>query len=277
MPYSTFDVTETRADWQFMRRPLWLLSHVLVATLLTAMVFAGVWQVQRHGERSERNDVIQQRAALDPVEIGLVAPPGATDDDLQYTVVQATGEFIVEDEVLVRNRTLTGSPGYWVLTPLLTIDGWAVVVNRGWIPAAFNPGEDRLGTEPPSGVVTLLGTLQPSRSAGALQQADPATSRLTSLARPDLERFAQQLDYPISPVVLQLDPTRPIDAADGAGSNSGLPVPLSLPALDAGPHASYAAQWFIFSVIALVGYPIVLRRMSTGRGRSIAGDSLTSG
>ena len=32
------------------------------------------------------------------------------------------------------------------------------------------------------------------------------------------------------------------------------------PPLDEGPHRSYAWQWAIFSVIAVVGYPLALRR-----------------
>ena len=40
----------------------------------------------------------------------------------------------------------------------------------------------------------------------------------------------------------------------------GEPEVLPLPTLDEGPHLSYAIQWFIFSTIAVVGYPLILRR-----------------
>ena len=45
-------------------------------------------------------------------------------------------------------------------------------------------------------------------------------------------------------------------------------VPRLLPApeLTEGPHLSYAIQWFIFSTIAIVGYPLILRR----RARELA-------
>jgi cytochrome oxidase assembly protein ShyY1 len=42
-------------------------------------------------------------------------------------------------------------------------------------------------------------------------------------------------------------------------------TPVPLPPLDDGPHLSYAIQWFIFSTIALVGYPLILRRHARGR------------
>jgi cytochrome oxidase assembly protein ShyY1 len=35
--------------------------------------------------------------------------------------------------------------------------------------------------------------------------------------------------------------------------SSGMPVPVPAPALNDGPHALYAFQWFGFAVIALVG------------------------
>ena len=48
--------------------------------------------------------------------------------------------------------------------------------------------------------------------------------------------------------------------------------PVPPPPLSKGPHLSYAVQWFIFSVIALVGYPVILRRQAYGRDRSADDD-----
>ncbi len=236
------------------------------------MGIAGVWQVNRHTERADRNDQIEARSALDvaPVRdvIGLDAQldgdgtdrDGSIGEVEQFRRVSATGEYLVEDEVLVRNRTFEGAPGSWVLTPFLLDDGSAVVVNRGWIPRVYTADGPRDGTEPATGVQTIEGTIQPARVASGIQQSDPATGRLSSLARPDIARLAQQLDYDVLPVVLQLD-------AEPANS-VGLPRPLPLPALDGGPHISYAVQWFVFTTIAVVGYPLILRRVASGRSES---------
>jgi cytochrome oxidase assembly protein ShyY1 len=40
---------------------------------------------------------------------------------------------------------------------------------------------------------------------------------------------------------------------------------LPEPILDEGPHFGYAVQWFIFSTIALVGYPLIIRRSARNR------------
>jgi len=251
-------------DYTFARRPKWVLSHVLVLVLIVALVIAFLWQVDRHQSRGERNDLIRARAEQPAVDLGQIAPPGSSPDvgeDEEFRKVVLTGEYQTEDEVLIRNRSLDGAPGWWVLTPLRTDEGWAVAVNRGWIPISFDAGEPRPGTEAPTGRVEVSGWVQPARVAEGFQVADPAEGRLLTLGRPDVARLAQQLAYPLSPVVLQLAP------ADGAEVTQ--PVPLSLPALDAGPHASYAAQWLIFTTIALVGYPLVLRRVARGRADSI--------
>ncbi|MDZ7733752.1 MAG: hypothetical protein U5R31_12355 [Acidimicrobiia bacterium] len=42
-------------------------------------------------------------------------------------------------------------------------------------------------------------------------------------------------------------------------------MPLDPPALDEGPHLSYAVQWFIFGTIALGGYPLILDKVAQGR------------
>jgi hypothetical protein len=39
--------------------------------------------------------------------------------------------------------------------------------------------------------------------------------------------------------------------------------------LSEGPHLGYAAQWFIFSAIAVIGYPLVLRRVVVRRGKEV--------
>lgn len=250
-------------DYSFARRPKWVLSHVLVLALIAAMIAAGLWQVDRHRERGQRNDLIQARAGETPMPIASVAPPGTDPvigEQEQFRRVVVVGEYRVEDEVLVRNRTYEGSPGWWVLTPLVTSDGWAVTVNRGWIPLSYQEDDPRPGTEPPAGVVEIVGTVQPARTAEGFQVADPDEGTLTSLGRPDVERLAAQLDYPLSPVIVRLDPSEDTNVQ---------PIALALPPLDAGPHASYAVQWLVFTTIAVVGYPLVLRRVARGRASSV--------
>lgn len=254
---------EQAPDYSFARRPKWVVSHVLVLALVGSMLAAGVWQINRHGQRSDRNEVVAARTADAAVPLATIAPPGVSPEigeSEQFRRVVLRGEFQTEDEVLIRNRSLEGAPGWWVLTPFLTDDGWAAAVNRGWIPRIFEADAPRPGTEAPSGTIEIIGTVQPARVAEGFQVADPEEGRLLTLGRPDVARLAQQVDYELSPVVVQIEA--------GSIGDPEQPVALGLPALDAGPHASYAVQWFIFSLIAIAGYPAVLRRVSRGKASS---------
>jgi hypothetical protein len=66
-------------------------------------------------------------------------------------------------------------------------------------------------------------------------------------------------------------PPEPDGAAPEAADPSSI-VPVPPPELSEGPHLGYAVQWFIFSAIALVGYPIVLRRVLIRRGKEVDDD-----
>ena len=50
--------------------------------------------------------------------------------------------------------------------------------------------------------------------------------------------------------------------AAGATGSGDWPVPVPATDLGEGSHLSYAVQWFVFTVIGLVGYPLVLVRLA---------------
>ncbi len=249
-------------SYAFATRPRWILSHLFVAALAVAMVLLGLWQLDRLDQRRDRNADITDRLGLPVVDVTeLVSPsdPYEQGEVVRFRLATATGEYRSEDEVLIRNRTLQETPGYWVMTPLVLDDGTAVVVNRGWVPFALGPGEDRSESAAPDGRVQVTGLVRETRTARGLESADPSGTALDALARPDLARLQEQLDYRILPVYLQLESQQP--------PGRDLPVELPRPELDEGPHLSYAVQWFIFATIAVVGYPLVLRRIAHGGGQ----------
>ena len=250
------------------------MSHLFVAALVTAMVSAGFWQLSRLQEKRDRNERVAARTALDPVDVQNLAEPGAYDavDDLEFRRVTAEGRYLVDEEVLVRSRSLDGAPGSWVLTPLVLADGTAVVVNRGWIP---NPGELHEVPEvsaAPTTPVAVAGLVRLPETRGRFGPQDPAEGELTDLARADVARLDQQVDQDLLPFWVQLlDQTPEPDL-------TRQPKPVPAPDLDEGPHLSYAVQWFIFTTVAVVGYPLILRR----RAREVevegepAGDQVAS-
>lgn len=261
--------------YDFLRRPLWMLSHVLVALLILAMIGLGFWQRARWQEVQQQSDMYQSRIDAPAVPLGEVLDPEVTDvgnfpEDLRYRRVVVTGTYDVDAEVGVRNRSQGGAPGAWVLTPLVADDGTAVPVVRGWIPLAIAEGGPPFaGAEPPDGEVTVTGILQPSQERGTFGGEDPASGRLDDLARVDVTRFAAQLDAPVTPAWIQLDGQDPpqVPAAEGA---SALPAPVAVELRSPWTNISYMVQWWIFAAIAAIGYPLVLRRLA--RRRAQGGD-----
>jgi surfeit locus 1 family protein len=248
--------------WRFVLRPRWLLSHLLVIALVVVMVNLGFWQLRRLHDRRECNTVRRENRSLpaSPVD-SVLGPATASIDSDAYNCsgpvdreVTATGTFDTDNEVIIRSRSQDERPGAWVATPLVPdAGGEAVLVVRGFVPT---PGVlDRVPADaaPPAGTVTVTGYLQASQTKGAFGPTDPSTGHLTTLARVDVARVQQQVPYRLLPAFVQLERSDP-------PATGQFPQPVPRIGLDEGPHLSYAVQWFLFSTIAVVGYPLILRK-----------------
>ena len=90
-----------------------------------------------------------------------------------------------------------------------------------------------------------------------IQSADPEGVVLDALARPDLERYQQQLR--LSTILART--TSSSSSQDPAAAE--LPAPLASARARRGPAPlSYSVQWFIFATIGIIGYPLTLRRIA---------------
>lgn len=246
--------------------------HLLVAAVAASFVSLGTWQLGRHQRLGERNDLLEARLAAPATSYRDAAaafdPDAAlgSDADASYRRVVAEGTFAPEHEVLLRGRSLDGQPGYHVLTPLRTGDdgaasGRAVLVDRGWIPYRLDD-PDLPTFAPPGGEVRIEGRLmpeadEPTGPLAALAPRDPPGGPLEIVARADVERLQEQMPFPLDGFVIELERyLRP----EGGAAGAELPLVPPAPAPEGGPHLSYAAQWFFFAAVAVVGYGLLLRR-----------------
>ncbi len=253
-------------------RPGLLPWHLLVVAVVAVFVALGLWQLDRHRQLQERNALLAGRLAAAPIGYPDAAAafdpdaPVGSDRDASFRAVVVEGRYAPEHEVLLRGKTLESVPGYHVLTPLLTREdgepsGVAVLVDRGWVPYELDDPE-LPSYAPPDGVVRIEGRLMPEADPptgplAGLAPRDPPEGPLRRVARADVDRLQPQMPFPLDGFVIErirtLEP-------EGTGAPGALPVAAAAPAPEAGPHLSYAAQWFFFAAVAAVGYLMLLRR-----------------
>jgi surfeit locus 1 family protein len=239
--------------YRFALRPLWLLSHLFAAGLVVLFVALGFWQLRRHDEQAERNATIEARMALPERPVGDLVDDGNDPEELAYRSASASGRYVAGADVRIDNRSNDGLPGVWLVTPLRLEDGSVLAVSRGFLGSS---GGEVDAPPPPDGTVRVEGTLTPwiGRGCGVRRDDDGTPLGAACLRRDAVE---EALGEEVLPVVLQRTGSSPGDSA--------ALVPVPLPERDAGPHRSYAVQWFIFATIGAVGYPLVLRRVSRDR------------
>jgi surfeit locus 1 family protein len=214
-----------------MKRYAGVIIGVVAAALFIRL---GVWQLSRRAERLAQNAVLEARLALPSLDLTGGAPAmSAEPDSLRFRRVRARGRFDFSHELVEAGRSFQGAPGVHVLTPLLLSDGVGVLVDRGWVYSA-------------DGRTVELGALREPDSAEVEGVLGLPVGRWS--VRPDTLRPG----YILVPAVLR----RTVAAPDAPAALR--PVPL--PVLDAGPHLSYALQWFSFAAIALVGGTLLTRR-----------------
>jgi cytochrome oxidase assembly protein ShyY1 len=242
----------------FLVRPKWIAFHLLVFGAIASMIWLGLWQLDRLDARREFNEIVAERVEQPPVAFDELLTNAGTDadpSDLEWRQTLVTGSYL-PGQILWFNRSQDGVAGDNVLSPLVTVDGTTVLVNRGFVP---------LGTTAPpapTGSMELLARVRVPQQRQLGQLTDPAdrSEPLTEVRRIDLDALAQQLPAPLAPVYVDLVDAIPAPAATD-------PAPLPPPTLDEGPHLSYAVQWFIFAACVLVGWVLAVRRSVRTRRR----------
>ena len=220
-----------------------------------AALFArlGVWQLHRLAERRAFNAQFEQRLAAAPVPLDSIPRDTAL---AKYRRVRVHGTFDYDHQFVITGRSRDGAPGVFLITPLKPDTGArAVLVNRGWV---YSPDASSVNAslwlEPERTTVDGFIEPMPARTRDASQSAtNPRAWRELDYARATAE-----LPYAIEPysVVELANGPRPV----------GAPTRLQLPAMDDGPHLSYAIQWFTFAAIALYGALYLLWLEHRGSG-----------
>lgn len=217
------------------RKRLFLVALSLLATAL--FVGLGVWQVERRAWKLDLIARVEARLASPPVPApGQAAWPTISRDADEYRRVTASGRFLPDRAVRTMAVTEKGA-GSWLLEPLVTEAGDTILVNRGFVPADWQP--------PPGdgeGRATVTGLLRlPEPGGGFLRSNDPAHDRWYSR---DVAAIADAKGLgPVAPYFID---------ADASGNRPGAPVGGLTVVAFRNHHLIYALTWF--GLAALSGY-----------------------
>lgn len=240
---------ESESVYSFLRRPAWVILHLLVLLIATAFVMLGRWQLERLGERGDENAQIARRLSEAPTEW----LAGSSDIPPEYVRLRITGEFRPDEEVLLRSQVNLGRPGFDVLTPLYLDESRAIVINRGWVP--FDLDRPPVAeAAPPPGTVTITGLVRhplvEARAAGGIQDGVVSSVDLVALDEHTAAMLASFY----------------VELTEIRGGNQALPIVDDAIDLSDGPHLAYAVQWFAFAAVGVVGYAALIRSTARRRG-----------
>lgn len=206
--------------------------------------FLANWQFTRNADRDEQLSLIAANYDADPVPLSDVIPDGAAfDADDEWQPVVLVGEYLVDQQLLARNRPHGGTSAFEVLVPFRMSDGRVIVVDRGWVPPGeSSPDPDEIPA-PPTGEATVVVRLKPGeplpRSGRTAPEGQVPTIHLPLIADTIASGEAALTD--VYGLMVSEDPA-PATA----------PQPLASPSEDPGPHLSYAIQWILFAVMGFV-------------------------
>lgn len=220
----------------------WLLFAVAIVVLAWGTWWLGQWQFDRLEDRKQSNAVVRANEDKAPTPVAdVLAPDRRVPPDEEWRVVTATGTYAVEDTVRIRYRTRDGAPGVDIVVPLVTGDGAALLVDRGWLPTeasdVTDPGEI---PAPPAGEVTITGWVRADGTGSSTEVSDQSARAISSVA------IGDALDREVYGGFVELrsedpEPEQPLTAVE-------------LPELDNGPHFFYGLQWWFFGALAIFGF-----------------------
>ncbi len=229
-----------------------------IATLaaLAVLIALGTWQLQRLAWKNDLVAQVEARLASPPIP----APPpaewaGLDLDALDYQPVAITGRFLNDREShvfigLTQARGPLSGPGFFILTPLVTSEGWTVIVNRGFVPQPLKDPATRAASQI-EGEVTVSGLLRRPELRNPFTPPDDPVRNMWFTRDPvaiaaSVAPGAEAAPYTIDAAY---DPTLPGGIPQGGESVVSFP----------NNHLMYAFTWYALGLV-LVAVSIAFAR-----------------
>jgi cytochrome oxidase assembly protein ShyY1 len=247
--------TPDRGGWRrlaFLGTPKWIALIIgVIAFAMACYLILAPWQFGRNSQRSAQNAAIEAARQAAPVPISSLmstaAEPGTAST---WHRVRVTGTFVPSSEAYVRLRQdAGGNPASEVVVTLLTTDGTAVLVDRGYVPATSVTAGAPLPALP-TGTVTIVGRVQQDEVDPQHRPPQPAPDGRQQFYAVNAEQVTGTADSYRGYLQLTEDSPAVLTA-------------IGMPQIDSGPFLSYALQWLAFGAMAVMGIGYFIYRELT--------------
>lgn len=229
----------------------WIRWGALVLVFVVSAGALSAWQLDRRSERVAQIQLVVDNYDRLPVPLSAVtwlAPDGSPAAQ-EWVPVEITGSYIEGTERLVRNRPLAGRAGFLQLAAFRLSDGRVLIIERGWLPTGSDGGMPEQAFAISSADRIAIVRLRTG------ERSDPAASENGSVAAINLEYFASEFSpngQVIEAFYGRLAAETPPDLS--------YPIAMPKPNLNEGNHLSYALQWLLFGLLAIVALVWAIRR-----------------
>lgn len=227
-------------SFRFLLSRRWVLFAAAIVVVAAATWWLGQWQFDRLDDRQARNQVVRANEDKDPAPVAdVLSVGGSVAESDEWRLVTATGSYDPDDTVVVRYRTRDGVAGIDLVVPLVSADGTALVVDRGWMATDNLAGEPDDVPPPPEGEVTITGWVRADGTGDSTAVTDQSTRAISS------SEIGEALEREVYAGFVDL---RSEDPAPAESLEQ-----VELPELDNGPHFFYGLQWWFFGLLAIFG------------------------
>ena len=225
----------------------WIVYVLIAMGFAVACAFLSNWQFERNESRAEQIELVERNYDAQPVPLAdLISADDVLATGDQWHPVLLQGEYLSDQQLLVRNRPHGGTAAFEVLVPFRDVDGRVFIVDRGWVPPGDGDSPDAVPAAP-SGTVEVVVRLRPSEQAPASGRGAPEGQVPTI----HLPAIADLVDGDvITSAYGQLVSEDP--AATPLGG-------FTSPTDDPGPHLSYAIQWILFALMGFIFIGYIIR------------------
>lgn len=235
--------------WRFVLSSRWFGYLTLVIVFAIGCVFLSHWQFDRREEAATEVARVSENWESAPRSLDAAMPElNEFNEDNKWMSVAVSGEYLTDEQLLVRGRPYGGQPGFEVLVPLKLESGEIIVVDRGWVPSGNSQDAPDSVPAAPTGPVNAVIRLKPSEPTVFGRSAPEG--QIATIHLPAIAEILGDSTYTGAYGLLATE-TPAVEVRPRA-----YPKPL----LDEGAHLSYAFQWVAFGVLAFIGLGWAVRQ-----------------